>query len=75
MLHFSSVSHQAKHQPLYQEVLCVFVDSTEMNVDRNITMQYQKTGDLHEKPVPRPPQRALLHEDISNAIKCAKHLL
>ena len=39
------------------------------------TVWYQKTGYLHEKPVPLSPRRALLQEDISNAIKCAKHLL
>lgn len=39
------------------------------------TVWYQKTGYLHEKPVPLSPWRALLQEDISNAIKCAKHLL
>lgn len=31
--HFPSISHLAKHQPPYQEVLCVFVDSTEIYVD------------------------------------------
>lgn len=39
------------------------------------TVWDQKTDYLHEKPVPLSPRRALLQEDISNAIKCAKHLL